>query len=192
MSLAADVWELLQALADRGVDSTLQWVPGHAGLDGNEAADRLVGETAAQEQTAVPVDLSSTRAAIERHVRRLIACRVKAVHPHPTPTPGHDNLTRWEAVTLSQLRNGTSPLTRDTPLKISLAADEQCPACGEPDSTAHLLLSCPAYEMARRRRSGIDPSLADVLGGPAAKIVGFLKGVGRTNPPADLPESSPA
>ena len=192
MALAADVWELLHALADRGVDSTLQWVPGHAGLDGNETADRLAGEAAAQEQAAVPVDLSSTRAAIKRHVRGLMARRVKAVHPHPAPTPDHDNLTRWEAVTLSQLRTGTSPLTRDTLLKIGLAADEQCPACGEPDSAAHLLLSCPAYEMARRRRWGIDPSLADVFGGPAAKIVGFLRGVGRTDPPVDPPASSPA
>ena len=138
MALAADVWELLHALADRGVASTLQCVPGHAGLDPNEVADRFAGEAAAQVQAAAPADLSSTRAAIKRHNRGLIARRVAAAHPHPSPTPDHDNLTRWEAVTISQLRTGTSPLTRDTLFKIGLAANEQCPACGEPDSAAHL------------------------------------------------------
>ena len=112
--------------------------------------------------------------------------RVASVHPHPAPTPDHGSLTRWEAVTLSQLRTVTSPLTWDNLLKIGLAANEQCPACGEPDSAAHLLLNCPAYEMARRRHWGVDPSLADVLGGPAAaNIIGYLRGVGWTDPPVD-------
>ena len=42
----------------------------------------------------------------------------------------HDSLTRWGSVTLSQLRTGTPSLTRDTLHKISLSANEKCPACG--------------------------------------------------------------
>ena len=94
-------------------------------------------------------------------------------------------------MTLSQLRTGTSPLTRDTLHKIGPAANDECPACVEPDSAAHLLTDCPAYEAARRRRWGVDPGLVDVLGGPAAKVVDFIEGVGRTEPPLDPPAPPP-
>ncbi|KAF0299217.1 hypothetical protein FJT64_003504 [Amphibalanus amphitrite] len=165
--------------------------PGHVGLDGNETADRLAGEATAGDQDSAPIDLSSARAAVTRHVRELSRQRATAAHPHPDPTPGHDSLARWGSVTLSQLRTGTSLLTRDTLHKIGLAADDECPACGEPDSAAHLLTDCPAYEAARRRRWGVDPRLVDVLGGPATKFVTFIEDVGRTEPPLDPPAPPP-
>ncbi|KAF0308567.1 hypothetical protein FJT64_016903 [Amphibalanus amphitrite] len=126
-----------------------------------------------------------------RHVRELSRQRATAAHPHPDPTPGHDSLARWGSVTLSQLRTGTSPLTRDTLHKIGPEVDDECPACGEPDSAAHLLTDCPAYEAARRRRWGVDPRLVDVLGGPATKVVTFIEDVGRTEPPLDPPAPPP-
>ena len=186
-ALAADVWNLLHALEDLGKRLDLQWVPGHAGLDGNELADRLANEAAVDDQGHVPVDLASARGATGRLIQTWTRRRASEDHPHPAPTPDHDSLTRWEAVTLSQLRTGASPLTRDVLLRLGLAADDVCPACGEPDSAVHLLTDCPAYAAARGRRWGPLPTLGDVLGGPAAKVVGFLREVGRTDFPVDPP-----
>ena len=190
-ALAPDVWRRLQVLSTRGTSVYLQWVPGHAGLDGNEDADHLAGEAAEADQPDVPIDLASARSAIGRRVGRMVDARARASHPHPAPTPEHHDLSRWEACTLSQLRTGTSPLTRDVVHRLGLAEDAACPACGEPDSAAHLLTERPAYEAARRRRWGYDPTLGDVLGGPAAKVVEFIRVVGRIDPPVDKPAPPP-
>ena len=61
------------------------------------------------------MDLANARAAVARHVRELAAA-----HPHPAPTPDHDDLTRWESVSVSHLRTGKSSLTRDTLFTIEM------------------------------------------------------------------------
>ncbi|KAF0312563.1 hypothetical protein FJT64_001780 [Amphibalanus amphitrite] len=153
---------------------------------------QLLGRGPANQTMALAAEvwrlLSAEHPRRERH--RDGAPRATAAHPHPDPTPGHDSLALG-SVTLSQLRTGTSPLTRDTLHKIGPEADDECPACGEPDSAAHLLTDCPAYEAARRRRWGVDPRLVDVLGGPATKVVTFIEDVGRTEPPLDPPAPPP-
>ena len=185
--LAGDVWRLLQELGDEGHTIMLQWVPGHAGIEGNEAADRLAAEAAAETQDDVPIDLASARGAIRRHAMSMAHKRAAAAHPHLKPTPGHDSLPRWESVTTSQLRTGRSPLTRDTLERLGLAENSHCPACAEPDSVHHLLVDCPAYANTRGRLWGYTATLEDIFQEPAEKIIKFLRRVGRADPPIDAP-----
>ena len=186
-ALAVAVWRLLHQLEDDDHTIILQWVPGHAGVAGNEAADRLAAEAAVNDQAQVPVDLASARSAIRRHATEMARARARAAHPFLAATPGHDELSRWESVTVSQLRTGCSPLTRDTLQRLKLAEDDLCPACKEPDSVEHLLTDCPAYARTRGRLWDYTPSLATVFEEPARKILEFLRRVGRTDPPVDAP-----
>ena len=125
-ALAADIWKQQHALGERGTTVTFQWVPGHARLEGNESADQLAGEAAAAEQPDGPIDFASARSAIERRIGKMDDARSRASHPHPAPTPGHNDLSRWEACTLSQLGTGTAPLTRDVVHRLGLAAVAAC------------------------------------------------------------------
>ena len=88
------VWSLLDVLAVRGITITLHWVPGHADLAGNEAADRLANQAAAdRDQEEAPIDLSSARTAVRRWTSELASARSQR-HPHRPPNLGHDELDR--------------------------------------------------------------------------------------------------
>ena len=72
----------------------LQWIPGHAGVDGNEAADRLANKVFATcPQEATPVDLPSALTAVRHWVAGLRKARA-ARHPQPRRTPA---MTSWTA-----------------------------------------------------------------------------------------------
>ena len=77
---------------------------GHAGTPDNDEADKLENRSAAElNQEAVPLDMASARAALRSRVAKWTAARA---HPHLLPTPNHDDPTRLEQTTLSQLRVG--------------------------------------------------------------------------------------
>jgi ribonuclease HI len=184
--LPSSIWASLHDLTCSGKHVTLQWVPGHAGIPGNEDADRLANRAASElSQAAVPLDMAGARAAIRHRSAKWTSARSKA-HPHVPPTPGHEDLTRWEQVTLSQLRVGRSILTRKTLHEIGLASNPDCRNCEEEDSVEHLLTECPAYARTRALLwGGPMPSLGHVLGGAATKIFTYLRRVGRVDPPVD-------
>lgn len=190
--LAQEVWTLLNAIVDGGKSIALQWVPGHADIEGNEAADRIANQAAATcDQSTAPVDLSSARTAIRRWSSGLAKARAHR-HPHLQRTPGHDDLDRWGQVTVSQLRTGYSPLVRAILHRIGLATDPLCRECGEEDTAEHLLVSCPIYTMtkARSRFWGYLPTIYEVFSGPAQHIIDFLRRVGRTTAEVDPPPSA--
>ena len=159
-------------------------MPGHAGLLGNEEADRLAKLGNSEEQDRVPIDLNSVKGAIRGLAKDMVHRCAKAAHPYLDPTPGAEELPRLETATYAQLRTRVSVLCKDTAHRFGRANDQNCLECGEADSVQHLLVECPAYAAARTRTSGGPvTTLRDVFQQPARLIINFLGAVGRAAPP---------
>ena len=192
MDLTSDrIWKALHSLSDNNIPVHLQWVPGHAGLPGNEEVDSLAKRGTLLDQSQCPIDYASAVSRIERHVRnrwlydvsrKSIEDPASSLAWHQEVTRGippdlrHPGLSRKESRLVEQLRMGKCPILQSTKADFGLVPDGTCPHCdsGHTESARHYLLSCVAWADIRFALWGPSPTpqslFADEL-----KILKFLK-----------------
>ena len=130
--LGAAIWNLLSNITERDQPVTLQWVPAHCGIPGNERADELAREAADLPQEA-PADVRSLTGAVARAAtrawrrawpdsffKRIWGDRM------PRPVSGED---RGAAVDVHQLRAGHWSRSRQYLHRIGRFPSPACAGC---------------------------------------------------------------
>ena len=138
--------DLSAALASlcRGHAVTLQWIPSHCNVPGNEAADSLAKEGTTKEQ----VDRSTSYPEVKTILKAKQHSKWRHKHPRYNKADPY-NLLR-EQVTVFRLRTGHNRLNYHLHSKLRIGHTEQRPCGTGSQTTEHLLHSCPIYEPLRK------------------------------------------
>ncbi|KAF7371586.1 Transcription factor [Mycena venus] len=152
------------------------WTPAHIGTCGNELADIAAkAATLLPASPSVPVSLTTCRRRIREDILRRwdvqwgLSTTGRALrqvdrlppflilrHPYTAPIP------RPMISIISRLRTDFSPLNA-TRFRLRQTNSPACDACGAPETRAHFLLQCPAWEHLRPALQRASYA-ADILG----------------------------
>ena len=159
---------------------TLQWIPSHCGISGNEKADALSKAGSKMEQPSHLVTYREAKTIIHNHYSNQWKER-------NSPDSGGytiHRLPRQEQTILFRLRTGHCRLLAHLH-RLKIAYTDECPCGTGPQTPEHVLLSCPTHEPLRREIWPEGASLQEQLWGNHSdleKTVDFILGTALGKP----------
>ena len=143
---------------ESNIEVTIQWIPSHVGVDGNEEADKIAKSAHENHQTTLAaLDVSDAKVLVRRaqHARwQLIYDREKQnLHIGPIkPTiqkwPWSNSKKRQAETAMVRMRLGHVGLNKHLH-RFNIADSPLCTTCREPETVTHYLLTCRRYERQR-------------------------------------------
>lgn len=156
--LVRTIKEQVTELARRDNEITFCWLPGHAGIFGNELADKKAKEAinAKTVDIHIKIPVADIKSALKTIVyekwneewMRQNNSKLKEVQPIIRRNPDF-NLSRMDQIKITRLRIGHTRVTHS-----HFYTGEQppvCGPCGVPITAKHLLLECRNYDEVREK-----------------------------------------
>jgi len=152
-NMSADTANIRAALRRCPQEITIQWVPGHAGVPGNELADQAAKDATTIEGPARAITFKSARTLIKQHVKDTIGHEhTKQVYSQFSKTREMEINTRSDQTTLAQIRTGhhksVMSYVHD---KLEAKISPACPLCNHPEHNVSHWLACHGTLDARMR-----------------------------------------
>ena len=169
-------------LRSNNIQVRFDWIPGHAGLEGNEHADRLAKFASDRSRAGFPPNLtiaqpiSMSKGFTARNIKAAITslyisnskCKsLKNLCPHAPPhNPSRSytkhHLSRQVQITIDRILIGDYP-TGTRLHKIDPNISPNCKHCPtKPETTNHMLIDCPKYST---QRSSLQASIWSTTSG---------------------------
>ena len=171
--------EISNLLTAYDIQITLQWIPGHSDIKGNENADRLAKSGAAKLQKCTPCSLTTTKQILRQNQKEdwlnRWACGTTGraffkEMPKPKPTDNTNKLNRQNQSLIFQFRTQHAK-TNAHLNRINPSHEPHCRHCCYPyETTEHLLFQCPSLLNHRKHLLPPNPSTHNTLYGSLAQL----------------------
>ena len=143
---------------------TLQWIPSHCGIIGNEKADELSKSGSKMDQESNPINYKEAKTIIKSTFKE----KWKK-HYNIENNDNLEKLNRNDQVTIFRLRTGNCKLLSHL-YRLKISHTDECP-CGTGTQTPeHLLQFCPTYKFQREETWEGEVGLEEKLHGTAADL----------------------
>ena len=162
-----------------GVEVTMQWIPGHSNIPGNDIADTLAKTGSRQEQPHTQTTYETVKQIIRSNFKEdwlnewAMGTTGRVLFKHMTTPNTNDNfdkLTRKDQATIFRLRTQHIPLNSHLN-RIGATVEKACPLCNHPEETVeHHLFYCTKLKDLRERFLPSQPDTQKTLFGTVSQL----------------------
>ena len=161
------------------VETSIQWIPGHCDIPGNDRADTLARQGTSKTQHDEQISYATSKQIVQTKYRKIWhdmwargnTGRIYYQHQQtPNQTDPIYQLHRAHQTAVFRLRTHYAPLNTHLH-RIKKEHPAKCVYCPDSDETVeHFLFHCPLYDNIRSRLLPAQPNIQNTLYGPTTQL----------------------